>query len=171
MNELRQLYRPLLPLAAATAVLLSVWMLLLNGVGAAVQWPDMPARAQDPLAQAPAEAVTPVAPPQLQEYQQVWLTPLFQANRQPDAANAAAGAFDVAPLLDSVVLTGIVAAQQVRVALLKENTGQALSLKEGQTLPNGWLLERIGERHIELVNGPTRQTLELSTPRLPMTLP
>jgi len=170
MNELRQRYRPLLPLAAVTAVLLSVWMLLLNGLGAAVHWPAVQARSPAPLAP-PAEAGVAVTPAQLQDYQQVWLAPLFHAGRQPDAANAAVGGVDAAPMLDSLVLTGIVAAQQVRVALLKENTGEALSLKEGQTLPNGWLLERIGERHIELVNGPTRQTLELSTPRLPLPFP
>lgn len=171
MNELRQRYAPLLPLAALTALLLAAWSLLLGGVGAAVQWPEVAARSPAPLAAPPGEAAVPLTPPPLQDYQQVWLMPLFHAARQPDAANAPVDTFAPAPLLDSVVLTGIVAAQQVRVALLKENTGQALSLKEGQTLPNGWLLERIGERHIELVNGPTRQTLELSTPRLPMTLP
>lgn len=171
MNERQYIYRTLLPLAGVATALLVLWVVMLNGVGTTVEWRShvrVPAKIP-PMADQP-EATTYRSQPTLQEYLQVWSAPLFNFERQPDATNAAQLIEAPAPALDNVMLTGVVIAQELKVALLRVNNA-ALAMREGQPLPNGWLVERISERQIELVHGQTRQRLEIESPRLPMTLP
>jgi general secretion pathway protein N len=159
-----------MPLAAAAVVLLIAWVALLNGATTATQWPEIATRPQ-PQAATDAPVIVPWSAPVLQQYVQVWSSPLFNTGRQPDATNAAPTPIVFVPPLDGVVLTGIVSAQQVKIAMLKDNSGEALAKREGETLPNGWVVERIRERDVELVYGHERQTLKIFTPRLPMAFP
>jgi general secretion pathway protein N len=171
MSERLYIYKVLGPMIAIAFALLALLGLLLNGLGTSVQWPDFTARPSAPLISSAAEVATPQPISMLQDYSQVWALPLFNKERTPDAVNAAQEYIAPVPALDSFSLTGVVASEEVRVALLKENGGDVFSVREGQALPNGWLVERIDQRQVELVHGKNRQTLQVSSPRLPMELP
>lgn len=171
MSERLYIYKVIGPMVAITLALLALWGLLLNGAGASVQWPAITARTPAPLAIATAKVATPRPISMLQEYSQVWTLPLFNKERAPDAVNVLQATFASVPVLDNILLTGVVASEEVRVALLKDNSGDVFSVREGQALPNGWVVERIDQRQIELVHGKARQTLQVSSPRLPMELP
>ncbi|MGY2413096.1 hypothetical protein [Pseudomonas pergaminensis] len=171
MSERLYIYKVIGPMIAITSALLAVLGLLLNGLGTSVQWPEITARTSAPLSIATAQVAVPQPISILQDYSQVWTLPLFNKERAADAVNAAQENIASVPLLDSFSLTGVVASEEVRVALLKENSGDVLSVREGQALPNGWVVERIDQRHVELVHGKTRQTLQVSSPRLSMEIP
>lgn len=150
---------------------MAIWVGMLNGLGLTIDWQShaiLPGKAP-PITEQP-EVTTYQPQPTLQEFRQVWSVPLFNSERHPDAANAEQMIETPTPALDNVLLTGVVIAQELKIALLMENN-EAFAVREGQALPNGWLVERISERHIELVHGQARQNLVIATPKLPMDLP
>ncbi|MCM8915449.1 hypothetical protein LJD21_25075 [Pseudomonas inefficax] len=104
----------------------------------------------------------------LQAYSAVWELPLFADQRRPDPQDPNVGT--PAPALDDLVLTGVIVAPPLRVALLRQSGDQVLSAKEGDVLPNGWSLAHIEEQKVELAYGENRHTLEISSPKLPMSI-
>lgn len=170
MGEHREVLKAAAPMMVTTAVLVLLWVAILCGVGSRMEWPDVA-----PSSPVPAAASLPAGesapPPPLQHYVSVWTEPLFTPGRTPDKLNIVPVLTKPVPPLAGYALTGIIITQQIKVALLKASSGEAIAAKEGQILPNGWRLDRISDRQIELVFGQHRNTLEISTPRLPMTFP
>ncbi|QVL18968.1 hypothetical protein KH389_27035 [Pseudomonas qingdaonensis] len=165
MNDYRRLLMAWLPYLLPTLLMSALWFYLL-ATEAAVQWP-----ASSPVL-APVAGQAETAPLaerpmiDLQAYSAVWELPLFAEQRRPDPQDPDAGT--PPPALDDLVLTGVIVAPPLRVALLRQSGDQVLSAKEGDALPNGWSLARIEEQKVELTYGEHRHTLEISSPKLPM---
>jgi general secretion pathway protein N len=104
----------------------------------------------------------------LQTFSAVWELPLFAEQRRPDRQGADVG--NPPPALDDLMLTGVVVAPPLRVALFRRSGNEVLSVKEGDPLPNGWSLAHIEEQKVELTFGEHRHTLQISSPRLPMSI-
>lgn len=163
MNEIRRLVRQNAPLLALAALVFTCWMALLAS-SPAPEWPQSPLPATAaPVVPTPAE-VRPFV--DLQTYSGIWEVPLFTPGRQADAGNASQVA--ALPLPADLVLTGVMVAPPLRVAFLRQGTGEAIALREGQALPGGWTVAHIEEQRVELVNGGSHQALEISSPRLPL---
>lgn len=165
MNDYRRLLKAWLPCLLPVLLLSALWLYLL-ATEAPVQWPDS-VDAPTPVAvqaEAPAQGEPTVV--DLQTYSAVWELPLFADQRRPDPLDPNAGT--PPPALDDLVLTGVIVAPPLRVALLRQSGDQVLSAKEGDVLPNGWSLAHIDEQKVELTYGESRQTLEISSPKLPM---
>ncbi len=170
MSENREILKSVSPLMCAVGVLVLLWLLILYGFGSQMKWPEI-----KPSLLFPATALPSVResepPPSLKQYAKVWSDPLFTPGRVPDSLNVAPEPVRLVPPLTGYVLTGVIITQQLSVALLKANTGEVLSLKKGQLLPNGWRLDQINERQVELIYEQNRRTLEIVTPKLPKQLP
>ncbi|WP_312497204.1 hypothetical protein [Pseudomonas cremoris] len=141
--------------------LLGVLMLvILSSVGDAPQWLPEP----EPMAATNASAKVLSAPDaSLESLAGTWQAPLFSPDRSPDHAVGQAQASS----LSSLVLTGVVLNDALRVALLKPADGPALKVHQGQTLPNGWRLEHLTPRDARFVLDGRTQTLSLKALRLP----
>ena len=163
----RRLLLPLVPWLASVVGLLMLWGWLL-GLPVQVQWASVEAQ---PAPNAPATVPAPVRQPvDLQTYSAVWEVPLFAPGRRADPSQVR-GPELPPPDLGGLQLSGVVIAPPLRLALLKQSEGQTLSLRQGESLPDGWLLEQVDEQRIQLTHGAHRQTLEISSPRLPMPTP
>ncbi|MCV4286458.1 hypothetical protein OH708_00925 [Pseudomonas capsici] len=166
MNENREILKSVSPLMCAVGVLVLLWLFILYGFGSQMKWAEI-----NPSPQLPATALPSVResepPPSLNQYAKVWSDPLFTPGRVPDSLNFAPEPVRPVPPLAGYVLTGVIITQQLSVALLKANTGEVFSLKKGQLLPNGWRLDQVSERQVELIYEQNRQTLEIVTPKLP----
>lgn len=167
MNDYRRLFMVWLPYMLAVLLLSAMWFYLL-ATEAPVQWPvsDPAPTAAAGQAESTALAERPVV--DLQTYSAVWELPLFADQRRPDPLDPNAGT--PPPPVDDLVLTGVIVAPPLRVALLRQSGDQVLSAKEGDVLPNGWSLAHIDEQKIELAYGEKRHTLEISSPKLPMSI-
>lgn len=165
MSDYRRLLVAWLPYLLPVLLLSALWLYLL-ATEAPVQWPALgpaPAPAEPEAAQPAERSVV-----DLQTYSAVWELPLFADRRRPDPLDPNAGT--PPPALDDLVLTGVIVAPPLRVALLRQSGDQALSAKEGDVLPNGWSLAHIEEQKVELAYGEKRHTLEISSPKLPMSI-
>ncbi|MBX8554337.1 hypothetical protein K5D43_07565 [Pseudomonas cichorii] len=166
MSENREIFKSVSPLACALGVLVLVWLFIFYGFGSQMKWveikpsPPFPATAQPLISESEP-------PPPLKQYAKVWSDPLFTPGRVSDSLNVEPEPVRPVPPLTGYVLTGVIITQQLSVALLKANTGEVLSLKKGQLLPNGWRLDQISERQVELIYEQNRRTLEIVTPKLP----
>lgn len=169
MTERRRAIRRLWPFTLFIALSLILLSYLQGSTPSQIEWPAIATQPQ-PSWQPPPDTAEPVVPP-MQQYSLVWTTPLFNVQRQADSTNQVQPPVEAVPPLDGVIVTGIVVAGTVKIAMFKDSSGKTFSVNEGKTLANGWTLARITERHIELSYGQTQKTLELSVPRLPMTLP
>ncbi|MGZ9707097.1 hypothetical protein ACXX81_13885 [Pseudomonas sp. GNP013] len=157
INPLRPLEWGLLGVAGLLGVLM---VGILSNLGDAPQWLPPPA----PDARANAAATVLVAPSAtLDSLAGTWQAPLFSPDRSPDRAVGQAETSS----LSSLTLTGIVLDGDLRVALLKRADGPALKVRQGQTLPNGWVLEHLDARTARFVLDGRTQTLSLRALRLP----
>ena len=170
MSENQEIVKTIAPLAIAAGVLVLLWILTLYGIGSRTHWPDINPSPSLPAVVTPPAWEAETFPP-LIKYANVWSEPLFNATRAPDKLNATPESVKPVPPLTGYVLTGIIVAQQIKVALLKSGTGEVVSAKEGQMLPNGWRLDQINERHVTLIYEQNRHKLEILIPKLPMRLP
>ncbi|MDF3202951.1 type II secretion system protein N [Pseudomonas sp. 1912-s] len=171
MNERQILYRAIAPLALILFVLICVWGIMLSGWGASKNWNEIVLTPQIPLtAISPEVKAAPVNPP-LHEYVQVWSASLFNIERKPDATSVVAIQEVAEPSLNNLTLTGVVVANGIKIALFKENNGEAFTVREGSALPSGWVVASINERQVEIIYRQSRQTLVISSPRLSMKLP
>lgn len=157
INPLRPLEWGLLGIAGLLGVLM---VGILSSLGDAPQWLPTPA----PDARTNASAKVLVAPSAtLDSLAGTWQAPLFSPDRSPDRT---VGQAEVSSL-SSLTLTGIVLDGDLRVALLKRADGPALKVHQGQTLPNGWLLEHLTSRNARFVLDGRTQILSLPALRLP----
>ncbi|MGE8411246.1 MAG: hypothetical protein ACN6QY_02690 [Pseudomonas sp.] len=154
-------------LSAAVLGLLGLFLILLNGAGAKVQWlpplnpsvaPGKAAVTADPMSVA------------LSAHEYTWKKPLFNAHRQPDPPLSQAT--DKAPSsLNGLSLTGVIASATLRKAFFRTSDGQQLAALEQQQLPNGWRVERIEPTHVSLTQGTNTQTLKLLLLKVPQNTP
>lgn len=147
-------------LVALGAALLALCVMLLGGAGRDPQW-----LAPQPAPKATAAGATPASVPELPEQQwvMIWRQPLFSPKRQADAATIGRSA-DTG--LAGLTLSGIVLNGQAQWALLRQGP-RNFTLKVGQRLSNGWMLEALGPREATFSHQGQQRRLSLATPRLP----
>jgi len=139
-------------LAALATVLLAVLLAQLAGLGREVTWlPPQPAKADPPSA-------TEAARPPLQAFANTWEQPLFSPGRQPDATPLGDG---TPASLQGLVLTGSLVTDTLRIALLRDAGGKAITLAQGKRLSNGWTLERLEPTEAWFVFDGQQQRLRL----------
>ncbi|MFC3944970.1 general secretion pathway protein GspN [Pseudomonas gingeri NCPPB 3146 = LMG 5327] len=139
---------------------------LFEGLGAGVEW--YPEQVQPPAA-APPASVAVEAPPPLSSYAAIWERSLFNRDRKPDpAASIATGEHDTQSLA-GLSLNGVAVSPAMRRALFKTREGKSLSVAEGETLPNGWRVERISAEKVSLSFKSTEQELSIPVLKLPAT--
>ncbi|MGY2376514.1 hypothetical protein ACW9IB_18615 [Pseudomonas sp. SDO524_S393] len=155
IGVLRPLEWGLLGLAAGLGVLMAV---ILSSLGDEPQW--LP----EPTGEAPVSARVQVAPSvPLQALATTWQAPLFSPDRSPDRLSGKAQATRLANL----TLSGIMITGNLQMAMLKQADGKTLTLRLGQTLPNGWRLEHLTPQSARFALDGRSQTLGLYAKRLP----
>lgn len=155
IGALRPLEWGLLGLAGLLGVLMAV---ILSSIGDQPQWlPEPVARAHPAVSARVAPSVT------LDSLAATWQTPLFSSDRSPDNVVGKARVSSLANL----TLSGIMITGNLQLAMLKQADGRPLTVRLGQTLPNGWRLEHLTPLHARFVLEGRTQTLSLSVPRLP----
>ncbi|HKS13360.1 MAG TPA: hypothetical protein VJS90_10030 [Pseudomonas sp.] len=152
---------------AARIALLLATIVLAGGVAAVLfsarDEPGHPAEVAQSLAPPPEAPGLPEAP-SVQVFAAAWQHPLFNPERAPDAQGVSASS---GPDLSTFLLTGIIIEGDRRVAMFKQKGGASLTLREGATLKDGWRIQRIEARRVELHNNSESRVLQLLTPRLP----
>ncbi|WP_122499340.1 general secretion pathway protein GspN [Pseudomonas viridiflava] len=155
--------RPLeLTLLGITALLAALAALIISGTAHSPGWlpEQVPRNLVDRAAQTHS---APTAT--LESLANTWETPLFSTDRSPDKA---VGKSDVqVASLSGLTLTGVVLDGTLRVALLKQASGPALKVKQGDKLGNGWTLEQLDPMQATFSLDGRTQTLRLPAPRLP----
>ncbi len=130
-----------------------------SGIGQSPGWlPPTPVR---PLPD------THAAPPELPDVtlaslDLAWRKPLFSPDRAPDQSTQGPRA-DLAGL----VLTGVVVNGDLKLALLRDGSGHALRVHQGQALPNGWTLQQLSPLEAQFAYQGQTRSLRLPAPRLP----
>jgi len=155
ISALRPLEWGLLVLAAALGVLMAV---ILSSIGDEPQWLPEPAARAHPSARV---QVAPSVP--LESLAATWQAPLFSPDRSPDRMVGKAQVSSLANL----TLSGIMITGNLQMAMLKQADGRALTVRLGQTLPNGWRLEHLTPQYARFVLDGRTQTLSLYARRLP----
>ncbi|MGB3125966.1 MAG: hypothetical protein WBB95_19315 [Pseudomonas sp.] len=165
-GTLRPLEWGLLGVAGLLGVLMAV---ILSSLGDEPQWLPAP----DTRAQASARVQAAPSVP-LENLAATWQTPLFSPDRSPDRV---VGKTRVSSLAN-LTLSGIMITGNLQMAMLKQASGPALTVRLGQTLPNGWRLEHLTPQYARFALDGRTQTLSLYAKRLPppsarppMTLP
>ncbi|WP_395606580.1 hypothetical protein [Pseudomonas sp. B22129] len=152
---LRPLEWGLLGLSGLLGVLMAV---ILSSIGDEPQW--LP----EPDAHTQASARVQVAPNvPLENLAATWQAPLFSPDRSPDREVGNARVSSLANL----TLSGIMITGNLQMALLKQANGPALTVRLGQTLPNGWRLEHLTPQSARFALDGRTQTLNLYAKRLP----
>ncbi|WP_460135261.1 hypothetical protein [Pseudomonas sp. S1_E04] len=155
IGPLRPLEWGWLGLAGALGVLMAV---ILSSIG------DEPRWLPEPVARAHPTASVRVAPSvALENLAATWQAPLFSPDRSPDRVVGNAQVTSLANL----TLSGILITGNLKMAMLKQADGPALTLRLGQTLPNGWRLEQLTPQYARFAQGGRTQTLSLYAKRLP----
>lgn len=157
-GSLRPLEWSLLALAALLAGLIA---LIFSGAAHSPDWlPEQaPRNSLDQKAQAhSAPSAT------LDSLANTWKTPLFSPDRSPDAAVRKA---EQATSLAGLTLTGVIMDGSLRVALIKQASGPALKIRQGDRLPNGWMLDRLEPTQATFKLDERTQILRLPALRLP----
>lgn len=167
MRERLRILRDIWHLVFSIVVLLAVLLYIKTKADISVRWAPVP----EPITVQPVISSLPQRlPVLLEKYSAVWNMPLFTAGRVADAVSQKKASASPAPSLGNVKLTGVVFAGKIRVAMLTGQGNLSGSYREGQSLPNGWVVTKIEERKIELGYGQTKQVLELAMLRLPLTV-
>ncbi|RMR05537.1 general secretion pathway protein GspN [Pseudomonas syringae group genomosp. 3] len=157
-GSLRPLEWSLLALAALLAGLIA---LVLSGAAHSPDW--LPEQApRNPLDQKAQVHIAPSAT--LDSLANTWKTPLFSPDRSPDAAVRKA---EQATSLAGLTLTGVIMDGSLRVALIKQASGPALKIRQGDRLPNGWTLDRLEPTQATFKLDERTQILRLPALRLP----
>ncbi|AZF48568.1 MULTISPECIES: general secretion pathway protein GspN [unclassified Pseudomonas] len=158
-GTLRPLEWGLLGLAGLLGLLMAV---ILSSIGDEPQWlPEEPAPVQP--------AVNLQAPPTvaLADLAGTWQAPLFSPDRSPDRV---AGKARVTSL-SSLSLSGILITGNLQMVMLKQADGPPLTVRLGQSLPNGWRLEHLTPQSARFALDGRTQTLSLYGKRLPSISP
>jgi general secretion pathway protein N len=121
-----------------------------------IVWPEL---SSVPTPELPLSTIGPVTALPLSAYAATWERPLFNPLRLPDPLATLTPM--MAPNLDDMVVTGIVVTEVTRVVLIKQGENR-LKVKEGDVLPNGWKVNMISERQVQLSYGSKNETLWLS---------
>ncbi len=155
IGVLRPVEWGLLGLAGLLGVLMAV---ILSSIGDQPQWLPEPATRAQPSAKV---QVAPSVP--LQSLAATWQAPLFSPDRSPDRTveNPQASS------LVNLTLSGIMITGNLQMAMLKQANGRPLTVRLGQTLPNGWRLEHLTPQYARFVLDGRTQTLNLYAKRLP----
>ena len=143
-------------------------ILLTQGSGGPLPW--LPASGSEAGADALAEVLQDAQPLPLDSYQRIWQHSLLSTSRTADVLVAAAPEMMPSappPQLDGFTLMGTLSDGQVRLAFVRDDTGHALTLRQGQTLPNGWQLSSVDTTQIGFTLNGDRQTLTLQRPHIP----
>ncbi|MBI6633385.1 general secretion pathway protein GspN [Pseudomonas paralactis] len=156
IGALRPLEWGLLGLAGLLGVLMAV---ILSSIGDQPRW--LP---QAPVTSQPAVTVQAAPVPALQALASTWQTPLFSPDRRPDSV---VGKTQVASLAN-LTLSGIMITGNLQMAMLKQAGGPPLTVRLGQTLPNGWRLEHLTPQYARFALNGRTQTLSLYGKRLPL---
>ncbi|WP_248747093.1 general secretion pathway protein GspN [Pseudomonas sp. MWU12-2037] len=153
--------RPTFWLSACVVSLAVLCLALFEGLGAGIEWyPDQ-------VHSLPTSSVTPTtvqATPALTAYAEIWERSLFNRDRKPDPVSR--NEHDTQSLA-GFSLNGIAVSPALRKALFKTREGKNLSVAEGETLPNGWRIERITAQTVSLSFKSTQQELSLPVLKLP----
>lgn len=99
----------------------------------------------------------------LQSLALTWQAPLFSTDRTADRSVDKAQASSLAGL----TLTGIMIDGELRVAMIKRTDGPPLKVHQGESLPNGWKLEKLTPVQADFSSDGRTQSLALSALRLP----
>ncbi|KPY85385.1 type II secretion system protein N [Pseudomonas syringae pv. tagetis] len=158
-GSLRPLEWLLLALAALLAGLIA---LIFSGAAHSPDW--LPEQApRNPIDQKAQTHNAPSAT--LESLANTWKTPLFSPDRSPDMAVRKADA--PATSLAGLTLTGVIMDGSLRVALIKQASGPALKIRQGDRLPNGWMLDRLEPTQATFQLDGRTQMLRLPALRLP----
>ncbi|HEX8595804.1 MAG TPA: hypothetical protein VF682_21390 [Pseudomonas sp.] len=157
IGSLRATELSLLGVAALLGLLIAG---ILGGVADSPDWlPEQaPRNLMDDAGQPP---VAPTAT--LQSLSATWQAPLFSTDRSPDRSTAQAQVSN----LSGLTLTGIMIDGDLRVALIKRIDGPPLKIHQGQSLPNGWTLEKLSPMQADFSSDGRTQSLFLRALRLP----
>ncbi|SFI92071.1 MULTISPECIES: general secretion pathway protein GspN [unclassified Pseudomonas] len=155
MSRLRPVEWGLLGLSGLLGVLMAV---ILSSLGDEPQWlPEAPARAH------PAPRVQGLPSVPLDNLAATWQAPLFSPDRSPDRVVGKAQVSSLAHL----TLSGIMITGNLQMAMLKQVDGPLLTVRLGQTLPNGWRLEHLTPQSARFSLDGRTQTLSFYAKRLP----
>lgn len=156
---LRPLEWALLGLATLLAALVA---LVLSGAAHSPYW--LPEEApRNPANHAAKTQRAPEAT--LESLSNTWKTPLFSPDRSPDRQVEQANM--QATSLSGMTLSGVIIDGSLKVALLKQNDGPPLKIKQGQRLANGWMLDSVEPMQATFSLDGRTQALRLPAPRLP----
>lgn len=154
-SRLRPLEWGLLGIAGLLGLLMAV---ILSSIGDEPQWlPEAPLTAQ-PSANLQAPPTVALA-----DLAGTWQAPLFSPDRSPDRAVGKAQVTS----LSNLTLSGIMITGNLQMAMLKQADGQPLTVRLGQSLPNGWRLEHLTPQYARFALDGRTQTLSLYGKRLP----
>jgi len=153
--------RPTFWLGVCVVSLAALCLALFEGLGAGIEW--YPELAHTPPT-SPATPAAVEATPALAAYAEIWGRSLFNRDRKPDPV---AGNEHDTQSLAGFSLNGIAVSPALRKALFKTKEGKSLSVAEGETLPNGWRIERITAQTVSLSFKSAQQELSLPVLKLP----
>ena len=122
-----------------------------------VRWDDSP---QTLTPEGEDEVPRSIVALSVDEYAAIWQQPLFSPTRKPEPV--ATLPEPTAPILDDLVVTGIVVTSSARIAMLKQGDGKRLKVKEGERISSGWTVDKIDNLQVELSHGSHRQNLRLA---------
>ncbi|WP_248799996.1 general secretion pathway protein GspN [Pseudomonas sp. MWU13-2105] len=153
-------------LGVLVVALAALCLALFEGLGAGIEWYPEPAHTAPP---SPVTSVTAEDAPALASYAGIWERSLFNRDRKPDPAEPLARGEHDTQSLAGFSLNGIAISADLHKALFKTKDGKSLSVAEGQTLPNGWRIERITAQSVSLSFKSSQQELSLPVLKLPAT--
>lgn len=137
---------------------------MLKGWGTDIEWyPKAEPRPAPPKQVAPV--VTTSLP--LQAYSEIWNRSLFNQDRAADPIAPALNVETSAPVLNGLSLTGVVISPSLHKAFFKTAEGKSLGLLKGESLPNGWVVDKIESGKVSLSFKSTQQDLMLPVLKVP----
>lgn len=137
---------------------------MLKGWGTAIEW--YPKAEQRPAPPKMAASIA-TAPVPLQTYSETWTRSLFNQDRGADPVAAALNVETSIPALTGLSLTGVVISPPLLKAFFKTAEGKSLGLLKGESLPNGWVVEKIESGKVSLSFKSTQQDLLLPVLKVP----
>jgi general secretion pathway protein N len=157
IGSLRSTEWGLLGLAAVLSLAIAG---ILSGIADSPDWlPEQAARAQTDRAArtltAPSATLLSLGP--------TWQAPLFSTDRTADRSVGKEQASSLAGL----ALTGIMIDGELRVALIRRADDPPLKVHQGESLPNGWKLEKLTPMQADFSLHGRIQSLSLKALRLP----
>lgn len=149
-------YRGTVGLVVFSSMLAALCIALWISEGHSVTW-AVPQSFEKLEVAVPASVPAAVVP--LSTLAATWQQSLFSPLRQADSVSAPPE--PVLSSLDGFAVTGIVVTPTLQVVFMKQVGGPALKVKQGDQLPNGWLVERVDSRQVQFSHGARHETLWL----------